>query len=210
MLGWALIATGIVVALGATVVLYRFPGWFLPWLKGTLGLLVVLVGVLVMAIGWSTLQWQRVSADRALYSLSVDELEEGTWWIELERGGDMIHEQEVSGGLLEISGRLLVLEVPFVGGEQSVLYQTGTIRGHDPESLDPVQFRAGPSRSSEEWVDLWWLDRRFPLPMVRAERLYPLVAPMADGARFRVVLQGNQIVPIPDNSPAEAALERME
>lgn len=210
MLGWALIATGILVALGAAVVLYRFPGWFLPWLRGTLGLLVVLVGVLVMAIGWSTLQWQRVSADSALYSLSVDALEEGTWWVELRREGEMIREQELGGRLLELSGRLLVLEVPFVGGEQSLLYQTDTIRGHDPESMEPVQFLAGPSRRSGEWMDLWWLDRRLPLPMVRAERLYPLVMPMADGARFKVILQGNQIVPIPDNPAAEGALERME
>lgn len=210
MIGWPLIAAGSVVALGAVFGLYRFSGWFLPWLCGTLGITVCLAGVLTAAVGWNSLHWERVSGQGPLYTLGIDAQGDGTWRVELRTEGELIRDRVVRGKLLEISGRLLLLDVPFPGAEPSMLYRTHIIRGHDPDSREPVRFRPTETRASGGWVDLWWWDRHLPLPLIRAELLYPLRVPMVEAALFDVVLQGNQIVPIPANKAAEEAMERME
>lgn len=210
MLGWVLVAVGLAIALAAGLLLFRFSGWFLPWLKGTLGLTVVLLGVLVMAAGWSALQWQGVSPDRPLYRLSIASEGDNGWRIGLRDEGELLHERSVRGDLLELRGRLLILDVPLGGRAPSLLYRTDSIRGFDPDSRTPIQFNTGSSEMASEWFDLWRWDRAVPLPGVRAESLYPLWVPMIDGAVFEVVLQGNQIVSIPANSAAEQALERKE
>lgn len=208
--GWILVATGLVVALAAAMVLSRLSGWFLPWLKGTLGLLVVLAGLFVMAVGWSTLQWQGVSPDRPLYRLSIESEGDQAWRVELRSEERLLRNQVVRGDLLEITGRLLVLDTPLGGTIPSHLYRTDSVRGHDSTARSLVEFRAEKPSRGRDWIDIWQWDRLLPLPLIRAELLYPLWVPIVEGAVFEVVLQGNQIVPVPANSAAEEALARRQ
>ena len=210
MAAWVLVAAGLATALAAAVVLFRLSGWFLPWLKGTLGLVVVLAGLFVAALGWSTLQWHAVAPERSLYRLSIASNGEGAWRVELHGEGVLSDERVVQGDRLEITGRLLVLEAPLSGSKPAFLYRTDSIRGFDPDAQTPIQFNAGVARRGADWVDPWRWDRTVPLPLVRAETLYPLWVPMVDGAVFEVVMQGNQIVPIAANSAAEQALQGRE
>ena len=195
MVGWMLIAAGAGL-------------WFLPWLKGTLGLAMAMAGLLVMGAGWSVLQWPDVSPDRPLYRLTVTQEGEGAWRIELRDGETLRREQRVQGDVLEITGRLLVLEGPGVGALQ--LYRTDSIRGFDSGMQSPLRFRAGQAARIAHWIDIWHWDRMLALPMVRAEALYPLWVPMVAGAVFEVILQGNQIVPVPVNEAADQALQERE
>jgi len=210
MVGWLLVAVGLAIALVAAAVLFRFSGWLLPWLKGTLGLAVVLAGLLVMAVGWTVLQWQPVSPGQPLYRLSVLSEANGAWRIEMRGGETLLREEEVRGELLEVTGRLLVLEAPLGDGGALLLYRGDSIRGYGPEARPSLQFNPRASAWYSHWIDIWNLDRRLALPMIRAESLYPLWVPMVDGAVFEVVLQGNQIVPIAANDAAEQALEELE
>ena len=211
MLGWGLVAFGLVIALIATIILLRDTRWFFPWLKGSLGVIVVLAGLLIVMTGRSSLQWQAVSPDGPLYHLSVDSESEGAWRIELRGEGEtLLLDRVVQGDLLEVTGRLLVLEVPLGGRAPSLFYQTDSVRGHDSGTGTLVQFRPGKSGRGTDWIDIWHWDRRLLLPLIRAELLYPLWIPMVEGAVFEVVLQGNQIVPIPANSAAEEALQQRQ
>ena len=210
MLGWVLVAAGLAVSLVAALILLRFRGWFIAWLKGTLGLTAVLVGVLVMAVGWSVLQWQRVPSDGPLHRLSISSAGGNNWRIELRDGETRVLERMVRGDLVELSGRLLVVEAPLGGSTPVLLYRTDSIRGFDPDSVSPIEFNARGATRAGDWIDVWQWERTVPLPLVRAESLYPLWVPTVDGAVFEVILQGNQIVPVPVNAAAEQALEGRE
>lgn len=206
MTGWMFIGVGLIVTLTAAALLIRYPAWFWPWLRGTVALAALSTGVLGMVTGWTVLQWQEVSLGEPLQSLAISRGGNKTWQISVrsaERGRSL----RINGDLLEVRGRLLVLETPIKGLGAVMRYHLDGLTGRMTGTDTPLQYRGNSANDWNGWGDAWEWDRTLSLPLVRAESLFPAYLPLVDGASFDIVLQGHQLEAVPANEVAERALE---
>ena len=208
MLPLGLIGAGLAVVLLSATLLLVYRGWFLPWLRGSLGLMAVAAGLAVVVTGWSALHWQPVSAQDPLYSLAISR-EGAQHWRVTQRGGSG-RELRVSGDLLEVRGRLLVLEIPVPGFGHRMLYRTDGLLGRASDAAEPIDVSEHEWFAGPAWNDAWRWDRALGLPFVRSQVLFPVFLPLIDGAVFDVVLSGHQLEAVPANRPARKALESRE
>ncbi len=208
-LAWALMGVGLVLLLAA-LLFFRRPTWLRDWLKGTLGLALVGLGVLVLALGWNLRSWESVSAEDPIDTVSISQVGEQQWQITLQsrNAGPLSH--QVMGELLEIDGRILALEPPLEWLGVPLVFQRKDPVGRYLDRGDAAVESESVGLQSRLGIDPWRWSQWLPLPGLRAERAVPLYLPLADEAEFDIHLRGHQLEAEPRNEVAERALEDWE
>lgn len=207
-LAWAVALIALLVmTLGGRILLRR--GWFLGWLRGTCGLL--LLAVLAAVVAWDLRSYAALPpAGEALLSLSVNAQGAQRYRVTLQ-------EREAQRNVI-VNGELWQLDAR-VFGWKGLATLIGLRPGYRLESLS-ARYRdiepggAEPSRialaRSPYGIDLWrWLrEAGADLFLFDARGARVAFLPLVDGAVYRVRLTSEGLLAEPQNEPARAALVR--
>ena len=205
-LAWVLMGAGLVLLLAA-LLFFRRPTWLRDWLKGSLGLLVLVLGLAVVMLGWNLRSWEAVSGDEPVETVAISLVGEEQWQITLQSGNAGPLSHQVMGELLEIDGRILALEAPLEWLGVPLVFQREDPVGRYLERGDSaVAFEDSESRSVRG-PDVWNWGRSLKMPGLRAERAVPVYLPLGDEAVFDIYLRGHQLEAEPLNDVAERLME---
>ena len=206
MLAWALMGAGLVLLLAA-MLFFRRPNWLRDWLKGSLGLLILVLGLAILMLGWNLRSWEAVSADEPVETVAISRVGEQQWQITLQSGNAGPLSHQVMGELLEIDGRILALEPPLEWLGVPVVFQRKDPVGRYLERGDTAIASEEPQSQSISGLDPWVWGHWLKVPGLRAERAVPVYLPLGDEAVFDIYLRGHQLEAEPLNDVAARLME---
>lgn len=190
------------------VVLWRNKGWFVQWLKGSSGFLllfIVVVAFFVLSDVWSYKQFNK---EQSIATISIYELgkQEYDLTIATPDGGEQRY--QILGDQWQLDVRLLTWTGPFSASGVMPLYRLDRLSGRylsleKERTHQRTVYDLSPSR----WFDLWqwlrdysfWLDAHFGSAVFM---------PLSNGAIYSVQLTPKGLLARPINDAAEQALEK--
>lgn len=201
-----------VLSLGGAAFLFFRETWFLQWLRGSAGFLLVLAALYAVLVAASLFKYQSVPAAAPMAVISFESAGEQRWRVTIaESNGDRrVH--ELLGDLWQLDVRLLRY--------RGIGAMFGTVPSFELERLsgrylaledeaekDHADFQLG-SRSMLGY-DLWQAAADDGSMLVEATRSNVAMVPIADGAIFELRLLDDRLGVTPANSAAEEALKRV-
>ncbi|CAM3643246.1 hypothetical protein [Parendozoicomonas haliclonae] len=180
--------------------------WLLGWLRGTVGLLFLVLSVFAILLTWDMRTFSKGVAERPLAVVSFSEESPQMWNADVSLEGEL--------NSFAIEGDLWSLDVSYLNASMGQ-YKLNLLR---PEALTGryltlEQNRQGlaldyrlhqPFQKLDSWLLLEKVD---PLRYVTAETLNLPFIPMADGAIFEVYLRSDALEVEAVNKPAKEAME---
>lgn len=204
----AVLVTFLVAVVVAIMLLWWRRGWFLQWLKGTAGMLMlVLAIVLVFALTdlWS---YRQLLEERPLVTVSIYELGPQDYDITLANQDGDEQRYRVSGDQWQLDVRLMVWRGPFLSAGTMPLYRLDRLSGRylsleQERNAERTVYALHESRWFDVWDWLhghsWWLE---------AQSGSAVYMPLANGAVFSVLLTPKGLLARPLNDVAQQVLER--
>ncbi len=199
--------TFILLAVLLMVVLWWRRGWFVQWLKGSAGFILLaltVVAVFMLVDIWS---YRQLLQEEPLATVSVYQLDDQAFDLTLVDSDNNEHRYKILGDQWQLDVRLLVWKGPFTAMGAMPLYRLDRLSGR---YLSLEQERTAPrsvySLAESRWFDLWealrghgaWLE---------AESGQAVYMPLVNGAVFAVHLTPKGLIARPMNDVAEAALQ---
>ncbi|WP_252272982.1 hypothetical protein [Pseudomonas subflava] len=186
------------------------PNWFLAWLRGTLGLAVLAVALLVGVVAYDLRSYDAQVRDKPLVTLSFAAEGAQRYRVNLLEGGE---ERQVllEGDLWQLDARLLGWKglAALIGLEPGYRLEKLSGRFLAIEQQETARHAQVQLAQSPYGIDLWrWLrlgQRDLFLFEPQAARVTYL--PIADGAVFSVSLSPTGLLAKPMNQVAEQALK---
>ncbi len=209
-----LIVSLVVLGLGA-VILSRKP-WIRGWLRGNIGISVLLLSGAVTVFAFNVFHYQTHETGKALTSVSIERLTAGQYRLTItDEVGDQMY-KDVAGDVWYITYRMVTWgSLPTSLGmppgyrmERLTTRQRGTLaEGNSTERGDVVNDLSlmEPELLFDSWPVLDSLSSLF--PWVRADRHESGLVPLVDGAVFAVHQASNGLLVRPVNDMAEVALK---
>lgn len=198
----------IVAALIGIVSLWRNRGWFLQWLKGSLGfvlLFFVLICLLAMSDLWS---YKRATQESPIATVQVFALGPQEFDVTLATPDGNERRYQVLGDQWQLDVRLLSWKGPLAAAGALPLYRLDRLSGRYLSlEQERTNKRSLYSLADSRWFDLWeqlhkysfWLDAHYGSAVFM---------PLANGAVYSVNLTPKGMLARPINDAAEDALSR--
>ncbi|MDK2778937.1 MAG: cation/multidrug efflux pump [Pseudomonadota bacterium] len=199
--------TFILLAVLLIVVLWWGRGWFVQWLKGSAGFILLaltVVAVFMLVDIWS---YRQLLKEEPLATVSVYQLDDQAFDLTLVDGDNNEHRYKILGDQWQLDVRLLVWKGPFTAMGAMPLYRLDRLSGRylSLEQERTAQ-RSVYSLTESRWFDLWealrghgaWLE---------AESGQAVYMPLVNGAVFAVHLTPKGLIARPMNDVAETALQ---
>lgn len=197
------------IALVALVVfLWWRSEWFIQWLKGTTGI-VLIIGALLLLFSlvdlWS---YQQLNSEKLISTVSIYELGKQEYDLTLINPEGEEQRFTIQGDQWQLDARLLVWKGPFNALGASPLYRLDRLSGRylsleqERSSERTVyELSRSPGLDIWEWVNKhgFWLDAQF------GSAVY---LPLTNGAVYSVGLSPKGLIARPLNDVAEEALAR--
>lgn len=189
------------------VLLWWGRGWFVQWLKGSAGfilLIVSAVAVFMLADIWS---YRQLLEEQPLATVSVYQLDDQVFDLTLMDDNGTEHRFKILGDQWQLDVRLLVWKGPLAAAGMMPLYRLDRVSGRYLSlEQERTAERTVYSLSSSRWFDLWdalhghhlWLE---------AESGRAVFMPLVNGAVFSVQLTPKGLMARPMNDVAEQALQ---
>lgn len=201
-----------VLSLGGAAFLFFRETWFLQWLRGSAGFLLVLAALYAVLVAASLFKYQTVPADAPMAVLSFESTGDQRWRVTIaESNGDRrVH--ELLGDLWQLDVRLLRYRGVGAAFGTPPSFELERLAGRylaleDEAEKDHADFQLG-SRSVLGY-DLWQAAADDGSMLVEATRSNVAMVPIADGAIFELRLTEDRLGVTPANSAAEDALKRV-
>lgn len=198
----------IIAALVGVVLLWRNKGWFLQWLKGSAGfvlLFVVLICLLVMSDLWS---YNSAVHESPIATVRVFEMDPQEFDVTIATPDGKEQRYQVYGDQWQLDVRLLTWNGPFAKAGALPLYRLDRLSGRYL-SLEQERNseRSLYSLANSQWFDFWeWLQKySFWLDAQYGSAVF---MPLANGAVYSVNLTSKGMLARPVNDAAEDALGR--
>ncbi|MCK9237366.1 MAG: hypothetical protein M0Q29_07535 [Thiopseudomonas sp.] len=209
-IGLAVVVTVIavlVLTLGLRILLRG--NWFLAWLRGSFGIVIVLVAALSAAIAYDLSTYQQNLPSETLLHISISKSVDQRF--ELSVTGQELTENYVVEGDL---WRLDVRELGWQGIAETIGLQPGyrldrikTI--FSDKTKQPIS-RYAQARLEQSWLDidlwLWAYQNRKTVALLVPKLVKSNYYPLLDGAKFQARLTENGVVITPANDIAERAV----
>lgn len=196
----------IVVALVAIFSLWKGKGWFLQWLKGSIGF-ILLAGIVLLALAlvdlWS---YQQINQEKPIATVSVFELGEQDFDLTIATSDGKEQRYQILGDQWQLDARLLTWKGPFAQAGALPLYRLDRLSGRylSLEQERTAQ-RSVYSLASSQWLDLWnWMHKY----SVGFDANYgsAVFMPLTNGAVYSVRLTSKGLIARPLNDVAEEVL----
>jgi len=196
----------LIVAVVFIIILWWGRGWFMQWLKGTIGLLLLLAvlgGVFMLADLWS---YKQLLKEQPLATVSVYKLKDQLYDLTLAGMGGTEQRYQVKGDQWQLDVRLLVWKGPFAALGKMPLYRLDRLSGRYLSlEQERTAERSVYSLSESRWFDLWDALKDYDT-WLEAESGHAVYMPLVNGAVYSVHLTPKGLMARPLNDVAEAAL----
>jgi len=204
----ALTVVLILIALVGIALVWRGREWFINWLKGSLGF--VLLGGCIMAVFTLVDLWsyRQLLHEEPLATLSVYQLGDQAYDVTLAQPDGTEERFKITGDQWQLDARLLTWTGPLASVGAQPLYRLDRLSGRYLSlEQERTAERSVYSLTESRWFDLWkslqgsglWLDAQF------GSAVY---MPLTNGAVFSVHLTPKGLISRPVNEVAEAALQQ--
>ena len=190
--------------------------WVLGWLKGNLGLLILLLTVALGMAAWDVFSYTSLNnTNISLATVSVKQLGKQQYQLTLVDVDGKESNFEVAGDQWQIDARIFQVSNDIFGWQPKPGYRLNKLHGRyyslqEERSNPPIDYEL--TDTSQPWVDVWKLLNHYPrlLPLLKAVYGAGSYAPLVDGGLYDVRLHQNGLVIKPLNEPSERALKRWE
>lgn len=202
----AILMVLLTVAIVGVLVLWWRKGWFIQWLKGSAGLLLLLLSVTLLFSLADLWSYRQLLKEEPLVTVSIYEFGEQEFDLTLADSEGTEQRYRIKGDQWQLDVRLLVWNGPIAGLGTMPLYRLDRLSGRylsleQERTAERTVYELEQSR----WFDLWhvlhgrglWLDAQF------GSAVY---MPLVNGAVYSVQLTPKGILARPLNDVAEQAL----
>lgn len=202
------------VAICALALRLLLGSWLLQWLRGTAGLLVLAVAVLVALAAWDLRSYRSIVSDKPIATLAFAQLEDRHFAVTLVDQGGSEQRVALDGDMWQLDVR--VLRVPESLAQLGLKsgFRLARVSGRYLSLEDEQRLPRSTIELNQTapLFDVWsWLQRvnRYfsPLEAVSASASY---LPMIDGAMYSVLVEAGSVVVYPLNDHTKVALERWD
>ncbi|MCK5874346.1 MAG: hypothetical protein KAG82_06615 [Alcanivoracaceae bacterium] len=186
--------------------------WFLAWLKGSAGLLLIALAVYFSLFSLNLFSYQQLSREQPLATVSFRQLGPQSFVATLAEADGNNVDYQLQGDLWQIDARIIRWKGIFaLLGFQSG-YQFEDIQGRYLTLEDQLAKTPGSHHISRPAIgfDVWQSARDGWSMMIDAQHGSATFMPMADGAIYEIVLTNTGLAGRPLNEAAQAALGRWE
>ena len=186
--------------------------WFIRWLQGSAGLVLLLVSLGCFVAGLNFYTFQSLTQEQRIAELEFRQLGEQYFQVMLTRTNGTVNELELYGDLWQVDAQVIKWQGWVAALGVAPVYRLGRIQGRylsiDQERNAPRSVHALSRESFAGDLDLWQaLNRRtIWLPWLDARYGSATFLPMVDGARFELKLSASGLLGRPLNRVARQAV----
>jgi len=215
----------VITVIGALMLLYSFKllarsGWFFGWLRGMLGLIMVVFGISMGLVAFDVLSYQKILRNQSIATLSFEQLEPQVFQAVLVDSHGSEKRFKIKGDQWQLDARILRWNGFFAS--------IGVKPGYRLDRLSGRYYSLEKERNSErtvyslsdftakwraDWgLDVWQLLKTggMGLSLVEARYGSATYLPMEDGALYEVLLSSSGLVAKPLNERAQSAVSRWQ
>lgn len=209
------LALVVVAILAALMALRLLNGsWLLGWLRGTGGILLVIVAVCIAAGAWDLHSYRQLSDAQPIGTLAFNQLEQQRFAVTLVDQSGAEQRYELSGDMWRLDVRLLnwpdnLARLGFKPGYRLDRLSGRYLSFEDEQKLTRSTIELN---SKKPLLDVWlWLQRaNHYFSLLTADSSSAAYLPMADGALYSVGNSNSGLVATPLNERAKLALEHWQ
>ncbi|ARN75850.1 cation/multidrug efflux pump [Oceanicoccus sagamiensis] len=207
---------GIIIVVALFIVLAAgrllFKGrWFLGWLRGMSGLLLVVASVLLALAAFDFYSYKQLSKEETIATISFARLDEQRFQVSLVDSDGVERSYELNGDLWQLDARIIKWNRFFAGMGMQPGYRMDRLSGryYSLEKEHSEQRTVYQLSNSKSVLDMWsWLHEYGQnMSVVDASYGSATYLPMDDGALFSVSLSSTGLVSRPLNERAKEAVE---
>lgn len=198
------------VGVGAWILMRR--SWFIQWLKGTLGLALVLLAVYLSFFALNLYSYHELTREEPVATVSFREVAEREYMATVAQPDGSKRDFRLKGDLWQLDARIIKWKGFFALLGAHPGYQLDRITGRylsleDERSLERTVYSL---HREGIGFDLWESAREGWSLLVDARYGSATYLPMADGAIFEVTLSNTGLLGRPLNGSAEEAMRRWD
>lgn len=188
--------------------LFLRPRTLLTWLKGSAGVVLILVGSYTALLALDLRHYQSLSDLETVATIGMTKSGPQAWKVRIEQPDRSANTFMIRGDQWQVDARILHFRKPLAWLGMGPLYRLERISGRYA-SLDQARNskRTVFGLSGGSWFDSWHLDREHGLPFVDALYGNATFMPLADGAIFDIRLSSTGLAALPANHRAGQAMD---
>ncbi len=207
---------GVIIVVALFVVLMAgrllFKGsWFLGWLRGMGGFLLLLASILLALAAFDFYSYKQLSKEQTVATISFTKLDEQRYQVSLVDSDGLERMYELSGDLWQLDARIIKWNRTFAGIGLTPGYRLDRLSGryYSLEKEHTAERTVYQLSTSKSVLDIWaWLrDYGQNLAVIDASYGSATYLPMDDGALFSVSLSSTGLLSRPLNDRAKQAVE---
>lgn len=177
-------------------------GWLMAWLKGSTGLSLVAVSILLVTITLDLFSYSQVDGQKPLATVSISEKSPQLYSLELVDADGAVRNMEMAGDQWQLDVRVLTIgsfgsyKLDNISGRYLALEQNNS----DIQSRHLLWSES----VSGFWLLVDGLVKNLPFAAESVEKV--AYVPMSDGAIFQVYLSGAELNVVATNAQAKLAM----
>lgn len=196
----------LLIALVLIVFFWWGRGWFMQWLKGTMGFVMLFLSIVAIFMLVDVWSYQQLQAEKPLATVSVYEMGDQEYDLTLADSEGNESRYRILGDQWQLDVRLLRWSGPVAALGAMPLYRLDRLSGRYLSLEEERNFERSVYELSESrWFDLWNALRGHSF-WLEAQAGHAVYMPLVNGAVYAVNLTPKGIVPHPLNDVAEQAL----
>lgn len=179
-------------------------GWFLKWLKGTTGFLLVFLSIASSYVGFGLFSYEKALGAPVLATLVFSKSAPQEFEVELASSGGSREKFEMLGDQWQLDVRLLKSSLT-----ASPAYMLHKLAGRYLSlEEEKNRLRSEHDLALQKTVDIWtWLNVMAVNDLMQTDILSAEFMPMSDGAIYQVVLENKELKVIAVNGQAKLAMD---
>ncbi|WP_430462425.1 hypothetical protein ACQUQU_06470 [Thalassolituus sp. LLYu03] len=200
---------GIFLLVALVMILYFWwgRGWFIQWLKGSMGFALLILSIMAIFTVVDVWSYHQLQAEQPLATVSVYQLDDQVFDLTLVDSDGTENRYKILGDQWQLDVRLLAWKGPVAALGAMPLYRLDRLSGRylsleEERNAERTVYPLTESR----WMDIWSALKGHSF-WLRAEAGHAVYMPLVNGAVYAVNLTPKGIVPHPMNDVAESALK---
>ncbi|MBX2807786.1 MAG: cation/multidrug efflux pump [Cellvibrionaceae bacterium] len=183
--------------------------WFLGWLRGMLGMVLIATVLIVTAVAFDIYSYRQVLAEQTIATISFTAIAPQHYRASFVDNNGHAQDYELRGDQWQLDSRIIKWQGIFATLGMKTGYRLERISGRYL-SLDDERNKARsvyPLSTSIAGIDLWqWLNDRQNTGVVDARYGNSTFLPMVDGGQYQVAISVSGLLARPLNQPARDAV----
>lgn len=204
----AALVVAVFACLLAMMFFWRQAGWFVQWLKGSVGFCLLFFAVVLAFSISDILSYQSSAVGKVIANVSIYQLGDQSFDVTVTDAQGNEHRSMVRGDQWQLDVRLLRWHGPVMGFPQNILYRLERMSGRYLRlEQERTQERTTSDIKHSRWIDVWQTLHAFP-SWLTAEQGRAQYMPLVNGAVFAIHADVQGVATHPVNDVAEQALQR--